>query len=227
MRARKKRILVWSQSILAIAAFCLLGYCVVMLATARYFQAQAREKLLKSSSEPAVRPAPSQTPGTSRQGPSPVGRDSSLVGLVAIPRIRLSAVIAEGANSHVLRVAVGHVPGTALPWQTGNTALVAHRDTFFRRLGELQTGDVIQIKVSGTEYVYRVSFTEVVKPNETWVLQRATGDTLTLITCYPFHFVGPAPERFVVRARRLRLWPVTETGRTGSIEAAENAGAWQ
>ena len=70
-----------------------------------------------------------------------------------------------------MRVAVGHVPGTALPWQSGNMALVAHRDTFFRRLGELETGDIIRMRVSGAEYIYRVRFTDVVKPNETWVLQ--------------------------------------------------------
>jgi len=203
MRASKQRIRVWSQFILAIAGFCLLGYCAFTLATARYFQAQAREQLLKPSSEPAVPPAPSREPGTSTQNQSPGDRDSSVVGVVEIPRIQLSAAIAEGANSHVLRVAVGHVPGTALPWQSGNTALAAHRDTFFRRLGELHTGDAIRIRISGTEYVYSVTFTDVVKANETWVLQPATGDTLTLITCYPFHFVGPAPERFVVRARRL------------------------
>ena len=92
-----------------------------------------------------------------------------------------------------------------MPWQSGNVTLVAHRDTFFRRLGEVSPGDIIHVTIPGTEYFYRVTFTGVVNPNETWVLQPATGDMLTLITCYPFHFVGPAPKRFVVRARRLAI----------------------
>jgi sortase A len=128
---------------------------------------------------------------------------------VDVPKIQLSAMIAEGANSRALRVAIGHVPGTALPWQSGNVALVAHRDTFFRRLGELKMGDVIRLTVPGDEYTYHVTFTDIVNPNETWVLQPATGDTLTLVTCYPFHFIGAAPKRFVVRARRMDLAPVT------------------
>jgi sortase A len=98
---------------------------------------------------------------------------------------------------------VGHMPGTALPWEPGNVGLVAHRDSFFRRLGEIKIGDAIRITVPGSEFTYRVTFTDIVDPREIWVLQAATGDTLTLITCYPFHFIGAAPKRFVVRARRL------------------------
>ena len=83
----------------------------------------------------------------------------------------------------------------------GNVVLAAHRDSFFRRLGELQPGNSIRLTVAWNEYRYRVSFTDVVEPTETWVLRPASGDTLTLVTCYPFHFVGAAPKRFVVRAR--------------------------
>jgi sortase A len=72
-------------------------------------------------------------------------------------------------------------------------------------VGELEPGDVITITDARTEYSYRVIFIDIVNPNETWVLQSASGETLTLITCYPFHFVGAAPKRFVVRARRLVL----------------------
>jgi sortase A len=114
-------------------------------------------------------------------------------------------MIAEGATSPVLDLAVGHVPGTVLPGQAGNMALAAHRDTFFRRFGELEPGDVIRIIVSRAEYRYRITFTDIVNPDETWVLQSTSGQALTLITCYPFHFVGAAPKRFVVRARRLDL----------------------
>jgi sortase A len=125
----------------------------------------------------------------------------AFVGRIEIPEVGISAMIGEGAAPGVLRVAVGHVPGTALPWEPGNVGLVAHRDTFFRRLGKIKIGDAIRITVPGSEFTYRVNFTEIVDPREIWVLQPATGDTLTLVTCYPFHFIGAAPKRFVVRAR--------------------------
>jgi sortase A len=103
----------------------------------------------------------------------------------------------------VLRLAAGHIPGTALPGETGNAVLAAHRDTFFRRLGEVKSGDVIRIAVSGNQYVYSVTFADIVGPHETWVLESSPGQSLTLITCYPFYFVGPAPKRFIIRARRI------------------------
>ena len=135
--------------------------------------------------------------------PLRVGSGFALVGRVEAPRVGLSAMIGEGATSRVLRVAVGHVPGTAFPWEPGNVVLAAHRDTFFRRVGELRSGDIIQITVPGGEYRYRVTFTDIVNPGENWVLQPAAGAMLTLITCYPFHFVGAAPKRFVVRAHKI------------------------
>jgi sortase A len=183
-----------------VAGFSALGYCALVVGAANYYQARARDQLstsalaLTASSEPASRLWPVRCPLRAGSG-------LALVGRVEVPRVQLSAMVAEGASSRVLRAAVGHVPGTALPWQSGNVALVAHRDTFFRRLREVKAGDVIRITVPGNQYTYRVTFTDIVKPEETWVLQPATGETLTLVTCYPFHFVGPAPQRFVVRAR--------------------------
>ena len=132
-----------------------------------------------------------------------LGRGMALVARIDIPRVHISDIVVEGTSPRVLRVAVGHIPGTALPGQAGNVVLAAHRDTFFRHLGELKSGDLIRISVPGKQYLYSVKFTDVVLPNETWVLQASTGQLLTLVTCYPFHYVGPAPKRFVVRARRL------------------------
>ena len=125
------------------------------------------------------------------------------VARIDIPRLHISDIVAEGTSPQVLRVTIGHIPGTALPGQAGNVALAAHRDTFFRHLGELKPGDLIRITVPGNQYLYSVEFTDIVLPNETWVLEGSTGQLLTLLTCYPFHYVGPAPKRFIVRARRL------------------------
>ena len=202
MIPRTKEILIWSYRLLFVAACSALGYCAIVALEAMHYQAWAREKLKESNSAVLDLSAPSIRRGSSPGATSAQSDGVTFVGRVDVPRIHLSAMISEGATAAVLSLAVGHVLGTALPGRTGNTALAAHRDTFFRRLGELQPGDVIQIWGPRNEYSYRVVFTDIVDPDETWVLQPASGETLTLITCYPFRFVGSAPKRFVVRARR-------------------------
>jgi sortase A len=101
-----------------------------------------------------------------------------------------------------LRRAVGHIRGTPLPGQQGNVALAGHRDTFFRGLRKVLVNDEITLTTLSGSYRYRVDSTKVVKPEETEVLED-DGDILTLVTCYPFNFVGSAPRRFIVRARRV------------------------
>jgi sortase A len=205
MTIRTRRILLWSHYLLFVAGLSTLAYCVIVTMEGRHYQAWAREQLQKCSSDLNTFAAPSNPSESLTHAALPGSRGIALVGRVDVPRIHLSAMIAEGATALVLDRAVGHLPGTALPGQAGNTALAAHRDTFFRRVGELEPGDVITITDARTEYSYRVIFIDIVNPNETWVLQSASGETLTLITCYPFPFVGAAPKRFVVRARRLDL----------------------
>jgi sortase A len=127
--------------------------------------------------------------------------DPLVLGRIEIPRIGVSAIVREGDDDTTLAVAVGHVPGTARPGERGNMALAGHRDSFFRALRRIQVADVIHVRTLGGGYEYRVDSTEVVTAEETRVLD-PTGDTvLTLVTCYPFGYVGHAPNRFVVHAR--------------------------
>lgn len=126
-----------------------------------------------------------------------------IVGRVVIPVIGLSAIIAEGTEPSMLQVAVGHVRGTALPGAVGNVGLAGHRDTFFRRLGRVHRGDLIRISTVQGDFVYRVVRTSVVPPRRVDVLEDAGSPTLTLVTCYPFHGMGPAPNRFIVQAKRV------------------------
>jgi sortase A len=202
MNARAKRIVSWSQRFFFAAGISALGYCAFAVATSRYYQASATQQFQQSAQEAGLRSS-AMSKGPTPYSPLRVASGVAVVGRLDIPRLQLSAMVAEGASSQVLRLAVGHVPGTALPWQSGNVALAAHRDTFFRRLGELKPGDLIQVTTPGDTYKYRVTFTDVVTPDQTWVLESSSGDTLTLITCFPFHFIGSAPKRFVVRAHRL------------------------
>jgi len=123
-----------------------------------------------------------------------------VVGRLEIPRLSLSAIVFEGADQDVLERGAGHLPGSALPGDRGNTVLAAHRDTFFRPLRGIRIGDVVKIHRPLQDSVYVVQSARVVEPDETDVLKSTGEPALTLITCYPFRFVGPAPERFVVRA---------------------------
>jgi len=123
-----------------------------------------------------------------------------VVGRLEIPRLSLSAVVFEGADPEVLERGAGHLPGSALPGDRGNTVLAAHRDTFFRSLRGVRVGDLVKIHRPPKDSSYVVQSARVVEPNEVDVLKPTPDPALTLITCYPFRFIGPAPERFVVRA---------------------------
>jgi len=198
MRARKERVVVWSQYALIAAGLSALAYCAITFGEATRYQALAREQVRKATVAPVepITARSSVAASTSKQvfSGAPLGR-------IDVPRAHISVMFAEGTSPTVLRVAVGHLSGTALPGQAGNIVLAAHRDTFFRHLGKLKTGDVIRLTASGRQYVYTVTFTDIVSPNETWVLEPSAGQSLTMVTCYPFYYVGPAPKRFVVRAR--------------------------
>jgi sortase A len=122
------------------------------------------------------------------------------LGRLEIPSIELSAIFFEGADARTLRRGVGHIPGTALPGSPGNSGLSAHRVTFFRRLGEIEEGDEIRIVTLEGTYQYVVEATGVVDPEESIVLRDIGRPVLTLVTCYPFWTLGPAPRRFIIHA---------------------------
>jgi sortase A len=143
---------------------------------------------------------------TSRHGVdrrAPAVHTGDPLGWVAIPRIGIKTVIVEGDDDFTLSFAAGHVPGTTLPGMSGNAALAGHRDGVFRRLGQVRKGDLVVVTTPAATYRYAVESTHVVKPDCVRVLDAGSQATLTLITCFPFRYVGAAPERFIVRARLL------------------------
>jgi sortase A len=125
------------------------------------------------------------------------------VGVLEIVRIGLSGVVAEGDGTGVLAHAIGHLPDTPLPWQSGNSALAAHRDAIFRPLKDVRSGDLIRLRTPYGDFDYRVRETLIVAPEDLWVLDPTPVTMLTLISCYPFDYIGSAPERFIVRAERI------------------------
>jgi LPXTG-site transpeptidase (sortase) family protein len=128
---------------------------------------------------------------------------SAPIGRLDIPRLDVSVVVMLGDDDATLSKAVGHLPDTPLPWSGGNTALAGHRDTFFRPLERVKPGDDIYLDTPRGRFHYRVRRTVVVDPEDLWVLDPSANPTLTLITCYPFRYIGPAPKRFIVQAVRV------------------------
>ena len=131
----------------------------------------------------------------------PSGRDPLLIGELEAPRVGLSVMVREGLDAATLRRAVGHVPSTAQPGEVGNFVVLGHRDTFFRPLRGLEKGDTVRISTTRGSFTYAIESIEVVEPEGIALTAPASEAVATLITCFPFNYVGPAPRRFVARAR--------------------------
>jgi sortase A len=129
--------------------------------------------------------------------------EGNVIGELQVPRLGISAMVVQGDSAANLRRAVGHLSKSALPGEWGNVALAGHRDTFFRPLRDIRLGDEIRFLTPERSFKYRVESIEVVAPTDIGVLESATGHELTLLTCFPFHYVGPAPKRLVVRAQEV------------------------
>jgi sortase A len=207
-RDRSDRLLGWIERILMVVGAACLFWAGTSSLSAIAYQYQEKVSL--------ERGLPDRTNADDPQHSATVGRSQSL-GRLEVPRLGLSVVVAEGDDDTTLAAAAGHLPDTPLPWEDGNTAVAGHRDTFFRPLQRIQVGDEIRFATRQGTFRYRVTRQTVVNPDDVWVLDPAPSAALTLITCYPFDFVGPAPQRFIVHAERLG-------GASGDTQASTNGG---
>jgi sortase A len=192
------------QWVFGAAAVVLLGYCGFVLADSWMFQARENRVLeqLLHDRQAAIGGAISATSLTSTHIPLPA-MTAGLIGRIDIPRLGVSVIVIEGDGSKTLRRAVGHIRGTALPGEPGNIGISGHRDTFFRPLRNIKRNDIITLTTLFGEYRYRVVSTKIVSPTDVAVLDPSETEILTLVTCYPFYYVGSAPNRFIVRAERV------------------------
>lgn len=133
--------------------------------------------------------------------------EGGAIGEMEVRRLGLKAIFVQGDSPRILRHALGHIAETALPGEWGNVVLTGHRDTFFRPLRNIRQGDAITLTTVDGDFQYQVEWTAVVSPSDVQVLQSSSERTLTLITCFPFYYVGPAPKRFIVRARQIGRLP--------------------
>ena len=181
--------------------------------------------------EPAA-PASSQTAKSDQPrggaGVSKNGEPLNLIGRILVPRLQLSAMVREGVGDETLRRAVGHIPSTALPGQVGNVALAGHRDTFFRKLRDIRKTDKIVVSTLNGNYDYEVQSLKIVTPRDVSVLRALPGEqVLTLVTCYPFNYVGSAPKAVYCpsRSRSTPQWkiPTCSRGSSQALKPAETA----
>jgi sortase A len=189
-----QRFMRWTRGILLLTGFLALSYVALTLLDARKFQKDATltlEKQIQAEEQ--------------HRGPTPrvAINEGDVLGRLEIPRIGLSVAVLQGTTSKTLRHGVGHIEKTALPGESGNVGIAGHRDTYFRKLKDARPSDEIRIQTSTGLSRYEVDWIQIVAPGDTDVLTSPSGPGVTLITCYPFYFIGAAPERFIVHAHKL------------------------
>jgi sortase A len=195
---------VWlNRALIVFGLACLIFYATVTLQSAIY-QRRAKAAIDQMiSARETTATAPAMAPTIAPKMPD-IARPlvaGELIGRIEIPRLKLSAAVAEGDDDATLGKAVGHLPETPLPWhRSGNVAFAAHRDGLFRGLKGIRIDDDVRVVTPRGEYFYRVRKTHIVDPDDVWVLDPTSKPSITLITCYPFSFIGNAPQRFIVQA---------------------------
>lgn len=226
---QKASSLLWLRTALLILGLCAIGYYGYSASNEYIYQAYqnwAFDQQIAGRKVAFADYLREKTPfgflvGEKTAEPTPVNppqptapAQGALLGRVEISRLNLSAMVREGVDAKTLSLAVGHVPSTALPGQAGNFAIAAHRDTLFRALKDIRKDDLVTFQAPTGSYTYQVMATEIVKPSEVSVLRpdgggliaqtpdaKTPGKLLTMITCYPFYYVGSAPKRFIVEAK--------------------------
>ena len=141
--------------------------------------------------------------------------------VLRVPRLGIEVPVLEGTSDIILNRGVGHIAGTALPGQPGNIAITGHRDGFFRPLKDAREGDIIEVQRKSQTDRYVVSKIKIVFPSDTSVLNNTADSTLTLITCYPFYFVGAAPQRYIIQASLLPHAPTSSTATPATKSSGE------
>lgn len=164
------------------------GYTQMYWGQRRLEQEWARQQQQRQTSEGSVKPAAWKDDGLTR---------------LSIPSISFDAVVVEGTSHHALLLGPGHVEDTPAPGEAGNSVISGHRDTFFRHIHELEKGDQILVQRNGKQFHYEVTGKHIVQPTDVSVLKPSKDAELTLITCYPTYYIGPAPERLIVTSKLL------------------------
>ena len=184
----------WTRLILILSGVLAIVFVALTLLNAKLFQRAASHtfdsQIHAAEQHPAI-----QTRMAFKEG--------DVLGRMEIPKIGMSVIVLQGTTPKTLRLGVGHIDGTALPGESGNIGIAGHRDTFFRGLKDIHTGDGISLQTATGIAMYEVDWIQITVPSDGDIVSATTESGLTLVTCYPFHYIGAAPERFVVHAHKL------------------------
>jgi sortase A len=191
--ARDQTIMRWTGRVMLITGILALSYVPLTLIGAKIHQRNAalildKQILVEGQRKFAL--------------PAPIINEGDILGRIEIPRINVSVVVLQGTTSQTLRLGVGHIKGTALPGEPGNIGIAGHRDTYFRALKDIHKDDEIELQTINGIARYGVDWIRITAPSDAGILAPTTESSLTLVTCYPFYYIGAAPKRFIVHAHR-------------------------
>jgi sortase A len=190
---RGQRFICWTRRIFMLSGILALAYVALTLFNARLFQNAANrtlEQQIHAEEQHSASPS------------GPAVKEGDVLGKIEIPRLGLSVAVLQGTTSKTLLLGVGHIQGTALPGEVGNIGIAGHRDTYFRVLKDIRRDDEIRLQTASGVTRYEVDWIQITAPRDGDIVAPKSESTLTLVTCYPFYYVGAAPERFVVHAHR-------------------------
>jgi sortase A len=188
----------WLERGLLASGLTLAAWCAVILVEARFYnslQVPVGEPLVITQTLP-----PGADKAAAHGAAAAVPAQGAFVGRLEVPSLQLSTTVLEGSDDATLSRASGHIEDTPFPGEPGNVGIAGHRDTVFRPLRHVHLGDALVLTTADRVYRYRIKKTFVVGPDDVYVLDPTEQPTLTLVTCYPFEFVGHAPKRFIVQA---------------------------
>jgi LPXTG-site transpeptidase (sortase) family protein len=197
-------VLWWIERGLIAVGAVLALYCAAILVEARFHQTApiVQPPLIVTQT---VLPGDS---GDAKAASVPIPAAGTMLGRLEAPSVKLSTTVLEGSDDATLSRGSGHIEDTPFPGQPGNVGIAGHRDTTFRALRHIHVGDALEFKTADRLYRYRISKTMIVGPDDVYVLDPTAAPALTLVTCYPFEFVGHAPRRFIVRAEMVGEEPM-------------------
>ena len=196
---KRDDLLRWLERGLLAIGVSLGAWCAAVLVEARFHNAAPlsdNRQLVVTQTAVPVLPGDAGTPRRN----APTAPAGTLLGRLEAPAVHLSTSVLEGSDDATLSRGAGHIEDTPLPGETGNIGIAGHRDTVFRPLRNIKVGDALTLTTADRAYRYRISKTLIVGPDDVYVLDPTPQPTLTLVTCYPFEFIGHAPKRFIVQA---------------------------
>jgi sortase A len=218
---KQRKILLWVHRCLLIAGGILLAYYGLMRGSGWIFSNSAVRHFDQVRAETKLgAPTAIATPSEDsvdfslwsnqriRAFTESLKKQEPAIAVLDLNRLNIRVAVFEGTDDWALNRGAGWIEGTARPGETGNTGIAAHRDGFFRALKDVQTGDLIELQMQHKTLVYRVKKTEIIQPEEVRVLLPRSEPTLTLVTCYPFYYVGSAPQRFIVQSTLQETKPI-------------------